>query len=458
MRAVTKSRDNNLSRTGSAGRFDNQRLHFDYRTIASLKIPERELRVLPQRVKKKLEKSIHDFGAVMPAVIGADGTIYVGADVVAAAKRVGLTEFPTVLVTHLDDHQLRLYRVAHDKVTEGSSWDYESLRLEFSEISAERPDLDLGSSGFEIPERDYIYGHWRANDKNDLDDQVAMEGRAIISEPGDVWLLGRHILVCGDATDPEVISTAVDGGVVRAMVSDLPYNVKIKNNVSGKGEVVHEEFAQASGELSQAEFTAFLKSAIGAAESHVVDGGLFYLFMDWRHLMELCQATSSYDLTQLNLLVWAKSKAAQGSFYRSAHELVGLFKKGKAPHINNIDLGRHGRSRSNVISMPGVNVFGKGRKKALETHPTVKPVGLILDFILDCSAPGDRILDPFGGSGTALIAAEKSDRVASLVEIEPKFVDATIRRFEALTGERAKHRDTGLDFEALGKARTEGDA
>ncbi|WP_174275137.1 DNA modification methylase [Sphingomonas bacterium] len=429
------------------------RLAIEYVPLGELKTPERQVRNHTQRQLKALARSLKDFGAIIPIVISADGTIVVGVAVVAAARRNNMAELPAVRITHLDDHQLRLFRIAHTKLTDGGSWNMDAVRLEFAEISVERPQLELGSSGFCIAERDIIFGNHRVAEMADLDDQPEEVSGAPVSRVGDGWICGRHIVFCGDATDPAVIEKAVMGQRIRTVASDPPYNVEIGGNVSGLGKNKHQEFAMASGEMSRQEFVILLARALGAAQPHLEDGALLYLFMDWRHLVELSEAAEARDLKQLNLLVWAKTNAAMGSLYRSAHEMIGVFKHGEAAHINNVELGRHGRNRTNVIHMPGVNSFGKGRNKALETHPTVKPVGLLADLLLDSSGPGDRVLDPFGGSGTTLIAAEKTDRIASLVELEPKFVDATIRRFEALTGETVSHAETGLSFANMAELR-----
>ncbi len=214
----------------------------------------------------------------------------------------------------------------------------------------------------------------------------------------------------------------------------------------------------ASGEMDKPQFTTFLASAIKATQSQLLDGAVLYLFMDWRHIAELIAASEAAELSFLNLLVWAKTNAGLGSFYRSAHELVGVFKHGDAPHVNAVELGRHGRNRTNVLSYPGVNTFSRGRNKALQLHPTVKPVALMADLILDSSAEGDVILDPFGGSGTTLIAAERTARTACLVEIDPGYVDVIVKRFEDATGEIGVHAETGEPFADLARRRREGEA
>lgn len=437
------------------GRYINVRLRLDYRLPGELKAPARVIRQHTQRQVKLLQRSLRDFGAVFPVVVDRDDVIVAGAAMVEAARRIEWPELPVIQVTHLDDHQLRLLRIAHTKLAEGGSWDMDALRLEFEEIALERPELDLSSSGFQMAERDIIYGRHRVSELADLDDDVPPRPGPPTSRPGDVYRLGRHRLACGSALDAVVLAEVIDGRMVRMVASDLPYNVKIARNVSGLGKTTHREFGQASGEMSRAQFIAFLEQAIGTARPHLIDGALLYLFMDWRHISELNAAAAAQALTSLNLLVWAKTNAGMGSFYRSAYELIGVFKHGDAPHTNNVELGRHGRNRTNVIHMPGVNTFGKGRSKALELHPTVKPVGLMADLMLDASGLGELVLDPFGGSGTTLIAAEKTDRTAALVELDPIYVDVICRRYAAVTGEEAVHVATGSTFDELARTRAE---
>jgi DNA modification methylase len=371
-----------------------------------------------------------------------------------AATLLRLVEVPVIRVEHLTEEQARLFAIADNKLAEGVEWDFDALRIEFEQISIVSPEIDLDSSGFCIAERDVMIGRHRLAELADLD-ETPRPARQIVSVPGDVWILGRHRLVCGDSTSADIVATALNGQPVRTLLSDLPYNVKIDGNVSGKGETKHGEFAMASGEMSKTEFIDFLTRAIDQARTHMVDGALAYLFMDWRHLSELALATEACDLSQLNLLVWNKGKGGQGAFYRSAHEMIGVFKSGSEKHVNNVMMGKHGRYRTNVLTYPGVTSFGKGRAKALEMHPTVKPVALIADLILDSSAPHDVIFDPFGGSGTTLIAAEKMDRTACLIEIAPEFVDASIRRFEKISDQPAIHEATGRTFTEITRDRAD---
>jgi len=436
------------------------RLKLEYVPIESLKTAERVLRHHKRRQIKQIGRSLQCHGFLVPLVVRADDTIVTGNARLAAAKLIGLREVPIIRDEHLSAEQSRLFAIADNKLAEGVEWDLSALAIEFAEIAFAAPELNQDNSGFSITERDIIFGRCRSDELGDLDDAQADDDEpdagSATARLGDVFLLGRHTVVCGDATDPAVIAKAVGDRQVRTVASDVPYNTKIAGNVSGTNRF--EEFAMASGEMDKPQFTAFLASAINATQPYLLDGALLYLFMDWRHIAELIAASESTKLSYLNLLVWAKTNAGLGSFYRSAHELVGVFKHGDAPHVNNVELGRHGRNRTNVLSYPGVNTFSKGRNKALHLHPTVKPVALMADLILDSSAEGDVILDPFGGSGTTLIAAERTARTACLVEIDPGYVDVIVKRFEAATGEVGIHAETGEPFVEFARRRREGEA
>jgi len=438
--------------------FAGIRLKIEYLPIEALNAPQAETRKPSAAQEKRIADSIKAFGFFAPAVIYGENVIACGAARVRAAQKAGLREVPVVRLEHLTNDQARLLAIADNKLAEGRKWDVDKLRIEFAEISISSPELNLGSSGFSIAQRDIIFGRHREDRLTDLDDVADGPDRLdVISQVGDRFTLGSHSLVCGSATDPDVITVALDGEQVRTVASDLPFNVKIGGNVSGLGKMKHREFVEASGEMSKREFNDFLVRTLMAALPHIVDGGLLYLFMDWRHLAELLDAASRTRLDYLNLLVWAKTNAGMGSFYRSAHEMIGVFKKGGAPHINNVNLGRDGRSRTNVLHYPGASSFGKGRAQALSLHPTVKPVSLMADLILDSTSPGDLVLDMFGGSGTTLIAAERTGRRAALVELDPVFVDIALRRFEKLTGKPAIHAQSGMTFAELTTERSVGE-
>ena len=279
-----------------------------------------------------------------------------------------------------------------------------------------------------------------------------------VTRPGDLWLLGpsgvpRHRLLAGDARDPAAIATLMGEEQAAMVITDPPYNVPIKGHVSGKGRARHGEFAMASGEMTEEEFISFLKSFLAAALMRTAPGALLYVFMDWRHLFEMLTAARALDLRLINICVWNKSNGGMGSLYRSKHELVLVLRLGDEPHRNNVELGKHGRSRANVWDYPGVNVFRPGRAAELAMHPTVKPVALIADAIRDVTKRGDLILDPFGGAGTVIIAAEKTGRRARTIEIDCHYCDVAIRRWETFTGKAAVLAATSETFEDVAERR-----
>ncbi|HZH47683.1 MAG TPA: site-specific DNA-methyltransferase, partial [Roseococcus sp.] len=274
-----------------------------------------------------------------------------------------------------------------------------------------------------------------------------------VTQRGDLWVLGRHRLLCGDALDPEAYAQLMGADKAAMVFTDPPYNVPIAGHVCGAGAIQHREFAMATGEMDEQGFTAFLTTVLGHLARHSQDGAIHFVCMDWRHLGELLAAGRAVYSELKNLIVWNKTNAGMGTFYRSKHELVFAFKHGTAPHVNTFELGQHGRHRSNVWDYPGVNSFRPDRLEELRMHPTVKPVAMVADAIRDCSRRGEAVLDAFCGSGTTLVAAERAGRVGRALEIDPAYVDTAVRRWQALTGEAATHAETGLAFDAVAAER-----
>jgi len=304
--------------------------------------------------------------------------------------------------------------------------------------------------GWETAEVDLITdAKGTAPDAPDPADGVPEVPAVPVSRPGDLWLLGRHRLLCASSLEANSWERLMDGSVGAMVFTDAPYNVPVSGHVCGLGNVQHAEFAMASGEMSRAEFTSFLENAIKLLSSNVRDGAVFDLCMDWRHLPELLAAVEANELGVLNLCVWNKNNGGMGSLYRFKHELVLIAKKGKAPHTNNVELGKHGRYRTNVWDYAGVNSFGKGRMADLADRPTVKPVALVADAIRDVTHPGEIVLDAFMGSGTTILAAERTKRIACGIEIEPGYIDVAIRRWTAMTGEKAVLAETGETFDIV---------
>jgi DNA modification methylase len=416
--------------------------------IAGCKPLGRETRKHPPQQVRKLAASLDRFGFVLPILIDPEQRVVAGWGLVLAARHLGLTEVPAVSITDLSEAELRELRLALNRITEDSTWDSEALAIELSEILELAPDIDLEVSGFEMGEIDVLLD----GDGLDQEDELpSVDGAAApVTRAGDLWLVGEHRLLCGDALQVESFARVLGTEKADMLFADPPYNVAIDGHASGLGAVKHTDFAMASGELSSTEFEGFLKTSLGHAARCSIDGAIHFVCMDWRHIKEMLAAGEEIYSELKNLCVWNKSNAGMGSLYRSKHELVFVYKAGTAAHINNVALGRYGRHRTNVWDYVSQNALNGTSKSKLVLHPTVKPVAMIADAIHDCSNRGGVILDPFGGAGTTLIAAERTGRRARLIELDPIFVDASIERWQRLTGGTALHADSGEPFPRSG--------
>lgn len=383
----------------------------------------------------KIRESIREFGFINPVLLDENLEIIAGHGRVAAARDIGMTEIPAIILSHLTDAQKRAYRIADNKLTEIGKWSIEALNLEFMELAKLDLDFDLNITGFETAEIDLILDGGGVSDpKNDLVPALTDDDRRC--KRGDIWRFGRHIIACADALNAESYAAIMGKDKAQMVLTDAPYNVKVKN-IGSMGKIKHDEFAMASGEMTPTEFTEFLGTFMRHAKDYSVDGSLHYFFMDWKHVREISTAAASVYDDLKNICVWNKTNGGMGSLYRSKHELCFIYKSGHAPHINNIELGAHGRYRTNVWDYAGANVFG-GTKDDLKLHPTVKPVAMLRDAILDVTRRGDIVLDCFLGSGSTLIACELTERVCRGIEIEEKYCDITIKRFETMTGQKAE--------------------
>ena len=385
---------------------------------------------------KQIAASFKEFGIINPLIVDEGNFILAGHGRLEAAKTAGIALVPVVRVTGLTEGQKRAYRITDNRIAENAGWDFSVLAQELKDLSSSAFEIDVTVTGFDMGAIDVMIGEHAPSEKMDeADVQPPIDpDRPVITRPGDLWKLGDHQVLCGDARDIGQLERLLDSKAADLVFTDPPYNCVIDRFVCGLGSVTHEEFAMASGEMSPAEFRAFLGEITANLSDATRDGSIHYICMDWRHLEDLL-AAGRENYTELKALcVWNKTNGGMGSLYRSKHELIAVYKKGDAPHINNVQLGKHGRTRTTVWDYAGVNSFG-GERDNLAIHPTVKPVKLVEDAILDCSNRGDRVLDAFCGSGTTIIAAERAGRRGFGLEIEPKYVDATLRRFRALTGE-----------------------
>lgn len=412
------------------------------RRVTELRAAPRNARTHSKKQLRQLADSIRAFGFINPVLIDRRGEVIAGHGRLAAARMLGLAEVPTLCIDWLSEEQKRAYVIADNRLAEKAGWDRELLAIELGELLT--LDVDIELTGFDLRESELIIDAGTAPVEDDSVEELRA-GPAVCQQ-GDLWHLGKHRLLCGDALDPSSYAPLIGHERARLVVTDPPYNVKIAGHVSGLGRVRHREFVQGSGELTSGEFTRFLGASLGAMARASRDGALHFVFMDWRHLPELLAAGQGVYDAWLNLCVWAKTNAGMGSLYRSQHELVAVYKKGRRPHVNNVELGANGRHRSNVWNHAGANTFKAGREEELGWHPTVKPVELVCDIIRDASDPGEIVLDGFGGSGTTLIAAAHCGRSARLIELDPLYCDVILRRYLAVFGEMPVHAATGQTF------------
>jgi len=405
----------------------------------------------PEKQLSRLGRSLSKLGWARPIVVDETNTILCGHGCHLAAKRLGLREVPTLTLSGLTPAKKRALVIADNRVGEGSDWDTNLLKVHFQELA--NLDFDVELTGFGTGEIDIIMdGAEPPPDPVDNLNDDSLGGPAV-SVKGDLWKLGPHRLICGDSRVPETFKALLGSDLVQMVVTDVPYNVKVQGHARGRSKKKHREFAMASGEMTTAEFTDFLSTVMSQAIRHSINGSIHYWFIDWRHLPEILGASMPLYTEWKNLIVWRKANAGQGSFYRSQHELIAVFKSGDEPHINNFGLGSEGRYRTNVMDYPGGATPDAKRQEELRMHPTVKPVAMIADLIRDCSRRNGLILDLFGGSGTAILGAELTGRHARVVEIDPLYVDLTIRRWQVKTGQQAVHAASGKTFGTLATKR-----
>jgi DNA modification methylase len=429
-------------------------LKIELREIASLKPPKRRMRKESKGQREPLLKCLKAVGQVLPIAVDREDRVIDGMRVVEAMRELGETHVNCVPLEHLTDEQAQFLRIALNKQAEGSEWVIDELRGGLEDIQL--VGIDLTATGFSGPELDII----RLPDVGNLpspDEGFLEPPTQPVSRSGDLWLLGEHRLLCGDALEPDSYLAVLDGRMVRVVFTDVPYNIPIDGFVSGLGKTKHKDFKMGVGEMGGEEFQDFLDRSHSLCAEHLMDGGVLFSCIDWRSVDRIYAAGTKAGLTLINKMIWAKGSGGMGGLYRSSYEEIPLFCKGEKPAINNIKLGAHGRDRTNLWSYPGANRRGSSAAKALEHHPTPKPIELVEDALLDVSDRSDLVLDPFAGSGTTLLAAERTGRVAAAIELDPGYVDVVVSRWEEMTGHQAVHAGTGLKFTELAEVRAQED-
>ena len=424
-----------------------------YRAIDQLKPDPANPRRHSKKQIRQIANSIKAFGFNVPVLVDADLNVIAGHGRLAAARELGMTEVPTLCLDHLTPAQARAFMIADNRLTEIATWDDRLLAQQLKDLSLLGLDFSIEVTGFEMGEIDLRIAS--LDDMPDTDDPAdavpKLPARPPLSKVGDLWLVGRHRLLCGSALDTDAYAALMDKEHAAMIFTDPPYNVPIDGHASGLGAIRHRPFPMASGEMNEAEYTAFLAQACRNLAAFSADGSIHFVCMDWRHLDELMAAGREAYGELKNVCVWVKDNAGMGSLYRSQHEFVLVFKHGRGSHHNNVQLGQFGRNRSNVWRYPGVNSFARCGEEGnlLALHPTVKPVAMVADAMLDCSARGEIVLDGFLGSGTTVIAAERTGRRCYGLELDPAYVDTIIRRWQTLTGGSARHAVSGRSFDHL---------
>ncbi|HKX80155.1 MAG TPA: DNA methyltransferase [Novosphingobium sp.] len=413
--------------------------------IHRLRPDKRNPRSHPKAQIEQIAASIGDTRYFNPILIDGERNVIAGHGRLRAARILGMTSVPTITIEGLSDAQRLQLQIADNKIAANAGWDTELLKVRLAELAI--ANIDLSLTGFSVGEIDAL-----RELKLDLGDPVDPVPLAAVSRTGDIWRCREHRVSCGDLLDGTSLPALMVGEQADMIITDPPYNTSNASHNGGSGRIRHREFRYAHGEMDVTEFTAFLADTEGLLASHAKRSAIAFVFMDHHHAGEQIAAGEAAFHQRLNIAVWVKSNAGMGSLYRSQHEMVFVYKVGDLAHRNNVELGKHGRNRTNVWQGASVNAFGS-RQGDLELHPTVKPVGMIADAIMDVTAPGEIVLDGFLGSGTTLLAAERAERRAFGLEIDPAYVDVAITRWMDLIGEEAVLEETGETFSEVKRRR-----
>jgi len=435
-----------------------------WQRLETVDIPIAELAPFPDHARRHpatqirtLARSIETFGFNTPIVVDEQNRILAGHARVQAVKRLGWDSVPAVRVSDLTEAQKRAFVLADNRLTESATWDETMLAQNLQMLDSLDLDFALEDTGFETTEIDRLLGFEIVGETAAEEALPEPCAGPPVSRLGDLWHLGGHRICCGDALESEAHRTLMGQDRARMVLTDPPYN-RAARDIGRTAVAKHGDFVAAHGELDDAGFVRFLETAFVRARASCLDGALAYIFMDWRHCWHALEAGRQvFDETK-NICIWAKTNAGMGSLYRSQHEFILVFKAGRAPHVNNVELGRNGRSRSNIWTYAGANslrgtVEDATRAETLALHPTAKPTALLADAILDVTRRDEIVLDPFLGSGSTLIACERVGRRCRGIERDPRYVDTALRRWTKYTGEPAIHAESGLDLEALAELR-----
>ena len=414
-------------------------------TIDSLRPMEGPIRHHPKTQFEKLCRSVAAFGQVLPIPITPEHRIIDLEQIWRALKNTGATHVDVVVVAEKSPAAMKALRLMLNRTAADAVWDNESLRDTLCDLAEINFELDL--TGFDPPEIDFHLGPElpQANVEENACDIPPLQSKPVSSQ-GTIWTVGDHRIGCGNATDLEFVNHVLEGRQGHVAFVDPPYNIAIRGFVSGKGRNKHRNFLSGAGELSQEQFFALLRDSLQVLKASCRPTALIYACIDWRHVMEMTVAGRACGMPLYQIITWVKSNAGMGGIYRNASEFITVFRAGNEAPLDNVELGRRGRNRTNVWHYPSMSAFGKQRDNLLALHPTVKPVAMIADALRDVSRRGEVLIDTFLGSGTSLMAAQETGRVCCGVELDPLYVDVAIRRWQNITGREATNLETGEPF------------
>ena len=409
--------------------------------IESIILRSKSLRKHSKKQLQKLKNAINKVGYVNSILLDEKYNILAGELRLFAAKELGFTQIPAIILENLTPEEIEAIRILDNRIAEDGEWNFENLKDEIEKLM--KFDITFEDLGFDTVDYDEIFliknsGENKVHDTDKEDESWLDVNIPTKVKTGDLWRLGDHFIFCGDSLNDKSFEILMRGELAKIVVTDPPYNCKIKGHVCGLGKTQHEEFAMASGEMTDSEFAEFISKFMQNLVKFSCDGSLSYIFMDWVGVKLLLTQGKKHYSELKNITVWNKGVGGMGAFYRSQHEMVPIFKNGKAKHQNHIQLGKNGRYRTNVWDYSGIRVTNPGSLDLLRLHPTVKPVAMLHDILLDASSKNDVVLDCFGGSGSTLIAAERCKRRARLIEISPRYCDVIIYRWRQETGKTAK--------------------
>jgi DNA modification methylase len=421
-------------------------------SIDCLWLPALPVQTHPKKQVEKAKKFLAAFDQIPTVLAAPNGEILYWEEIWLALKANGATEVDVVIVNDKSPEELKAIRLALHRIPLDAKWDDENVRLVLEELASADFDLDL--TGFDAPEIDnYLNLDLPKANVEETGTDIPPVGTNPVSTPGSIWGLGKHRIGCGSATDLAFVLRVLNGQTAAACFVDPPYNIKVDGFISGKGRHRHREFVQGAGELSDDKYFSLLRNSLSVLKACCSSAALIYVCIDWRHVMEMTVAGRSCGMPLYQIVTWVKSNAGMGGIYRNQSEFICVFRAGEDTPLDNVELGRRGRNRTNVWNYPGMSSFGKERDSLRGLHPTVKPVAMIADALRDVTKRGDVVLDSFSGSGSTLMAAEETGRICCSVELDPLYVDVAIRRWQNATGKDAVLLKTGEHFNALAQSR-----